>query len=89
MKESKEDLFNAVESIEKDEPQSDDKLKEVSAFYNSKKVSDRIHAYQKVDTDAAYCQFLSKVHSYTTHFYWKYAVVVAVAAMLLITFLKS
>ncbi|WP_051508835.1 FecR family protein [Xylanibacter oryzae] len=86
MKESKEDLFNAVESIEKDEPQSDDKLKEVSAFYNSKKVSDRIHAYQKVDTDAAYCQFLSKVHSYTTHFYWKYAAVVAVAAMLLITF---
>lgn len=86
MEELKDDLFKAVESIEKDEPQSDDKLKAAKTFYNSKKVSDRIHAYFEVDTDAAYNQFLSKVHSFKINFYWKYAAVGAVAAILLITF---
>ncbi len=86
MKELKDDFFKAVESIEKDEPQSDDKLKAVRAFYNSKKVSDRIHAYLEVNTDVAYNQFLSKVHSFKNNSYWKFATVGAVAAMLLITF---
>ena len=87
MKDSKEDLFNAVESIEKGETQSDDKLKEVSDFYNSSKVSDCIHAYNTIDSDAAYQQFLFKVNSISKKVYWKYAAVVAVAAIFIAAFI--